>query len=492
MESKEYQGHWWLPGEFDNRSGGVLNFHPEQLSRLSLFSALNTDPKYTGSDSIFTTSKIFGQTTDGSPITLLNCKRDKYNTNFTEFGRQTNSEIVASYILDGYLYENQNPAFDSLKISFPFLEDWARLNVLDQSFQTNSTGRIKPSHKMSISYTFPEIPSGMVEDLEISLVSSGDINTTFYRSVSIDLDSYMKINPQRNRVPLSEYLDWISKLNNFVAFATDRPVAPEAIEGEIDGTEVNLRYPTEGIRNAGSNIHPYSFLFNYHHISLNFPDAISEWFTMSEELKPVLDLYFGTQFREDMYENNSFLSLSQAVESYHRLTRSGRYHSEYKYDEVLEDFKTFLYRNPEQIYDHSGSLKSSRSAVSGLSNLKNLREMYNLENDFVNKMKDGTLKFANEYSLRKRLSELVEENKSLIEDLPYNIVDKQGEIIDTRNYLTHYAPDLKYRASQGEDLRKLTWGLQQLLEVCLLRRIGIHESVITERLKFKYDRKQIA
>lgn len=490
MEEVEYQGHWWLPGQSNDRVGGVLHFHPDEMPRLSLFQALDNNPENFDSDSALTFPKLVGLTTEGTPVTLVNCKRDKYNSSSNQQDANTSSEYVLSYVLLGYRFENENPAFDTLNVGFPYQEDWSRLSSLDMSFQINQNARVKPGHEFSISYTVPDSPSAWVDDIEISLKMDGKTNFTRFRESAISLESYFEIDPKRPQVPLSEYMDWVAKLNNFLALACDRAIAPKTIEGIIDGTDVEIRYPTEGIREAESQVNPFSFLFHYHYISGNFSDVLSKWFWMSEELKPALDLYFGAQFNQRMYENNTFLSLAQAVESYHRFTKSGQYQSDYKYEEIYDDFKSFLYGDLDEVYNHTGSLKSGGSLGVG-KNLKNLDEMYNLDNDFINKMKDGTLKYANEYSLRKRLSELVDDHISIINDLPYNIADKQGEVIDTRNYLTHYDPSLKSRASTGKELTKLTWGLQQLLEVCLLDQIGIHEDIIRQRLNFKYGRKMI-
>ena len=491
MTSETLQGHWWKPNDYENRVGGKLALRDEELFRLEIFSEFGDPPYDLSSRRIKQIPKILGVTTDGREVTLIGCQRDNLNDNWNQGARNISSEYVSSRAIIGYQFENHNPAFDFVEVSFPYQEDWARFEGLDVGFQTNR-GIVDSGSKFQITFTFPETVSGYIDDYEISLKVNGDTNITRFRGASIDLDSRFKIDPKRPRVVLDEYIEAISILNNFLAFATDRPIAPIEIKGKINDRDASIHYPTEGIRKEEAQVHPYSLLFHFAYISGDFSGALQRWFEISDEMKPVIDLLLGTYFNNQMYENNAFLSLSQAVESYHRFTRKGRYHSEYKYEKVLDDLVSFLYRGLDNIYNHSGSVHGSPGTSSSAKNLKTLDEMYNLENSFKNKMKDGTLKYANEYSLRRRLSELVEEQRPILEELPYNIVNRQGEAIATRNYLTHYDPGLRSRAVEGGEITKLTWGLQQILEVALLKRIGIHEDVIERRLNFKYKRKSIS
>lgn len=491
MPTETLRGHWWIPNEYENRVGGTLELYDEDLFRLEIFSEFGDPPYAFNNQSIKEIPKILGVTTDGREVTLINCRRDNYNDTRKQGTRNVSSVYVSSRAIVGYSFENENPAFDAVDVSFPYQEDWTRPSGLDVGFQTHQ-GLIDSGARFQVSFTFPDSVTGFVNDYEISLKVHGETNVTRFRGAGIDLDCRFKIDPKRPRVVVDEYLEIISKLNNFLAFATDRAIAPVEIEGEIDGNEASIYYPTEGTRNDESTVHPSSLLFHYSHISQDFSKALQTWFEISNQLKPVIDLYLGTRFNNRMYENNAFLSLSQAVESYHRFTRMGRYHSEYKYNQVLDDMVSFLCRDIGDIYNHSGSVHGSTPPTSYIGDLKTLDEMYNLDNSFINKMKDGTLKYANEYSLRRRLSELVEEHRTILENLPYNIVNRQDEVIATRNYFTHYDPGLKSRAVESGEVTKLTWGLQQIVEVALLKRIGIHPEVIENRLNFKYSRKSIS
>jgi hypothetical protein len=118
--------------------------------------------------------------------------------------------------------------------------------------------------------------------------------------------------------------------------------------------------------------------------------------------------------------------------------------------------------------------------------LETLDDTYAIPNDFKNKLSSGTFKYANRYSLRKRLREVVREHEDILEDLPHNITDRQHSVIETRNHLTHRDDNPDPAVAEGQDLVRLTWGLQQLIETCLLADLGIPENHIESRLQNRY------
>lgn len=74
IEEREFEGYWWVPGESDEKVGGVLNFSQENRIRLRLFSALSEKK-----DGFVEFDKIFGFTSDAKKITLENTLRLNYS-----------------------------------------------------------------------------------------------------------------------------------------------------------------------------------------------------------------------------------------------------------------------------------------------------------------------------------------------------------------------------------------------------------------------------
>jgi ApeA N-terminal domain 1 len=91
------------------------------------------------------------------------------------------------------------------------------------------------------------------------------------------------------------------------------------------------------------------------------------------------------------------------------------------------------------------------------------------------------LNYGNEFSLRKRLKELLDQFwKNLLEDFVSNKSTFVKNIVNTRNYLTHYDEDLKDKAVQGEGLYYLNERLKLFLIILLLDQLGIPRNDIFE------------
>ncbi len=111
-----------------------------------------------------------------------------------------------------------------------------------------------------------------------------------------------------------------------------------------------------------------------------------------------------------------------------------------------------------------------------------------LDPGFKQSLKKGRLRYANEYSLRKRLHELAHH---LAPYLPLRFLAESGDrnafvekATDTRNYLTHYDPELREKAAtNGAELYELGKKLCAILDALLLEEIGFEQDQIREMLR---------
>jgi hypothetical protein len=100
----------------------------------------------------------------------------------------------------------------------------------------------------------------------------------------------------------------------------------------------------------------------------------------------------------------------------------------------------------------------------------------------------------NDRKLRERLEEIVNKNFVTVADL---IVEDNSKFIDdlvnTRNYLTHYNPKKKEKAAKDEDLVKLTGRAKLFLESSLLNELGFGideiKTIIQKNKHFDYLKK---
>jgi hypothetical protein len=89
----------------------------------------------------------------------------------------------------------------------------------------------------------------------------------------------------------------------------------------------------------------------------------------------------------------------------------------------------------------------------------------------------GILEFGNEISLRKRVKRIMKpfqpflgtrsERKKLI-----------GNVVDTRNYLTHFDKELEQKAARRRDLWVLCMKLEAIYQLHFLKKIGFTDEQI--------------
>ena len=169
-----------------------------------------------------------------------------------------------------------------------------------------------------------------------------------------------------------------------------------------------------------------------------FGAVLEKWFSKYEELESAYNLFFGALFNSSLYLEFYFLSLMQAIETYHRQVFGGKYIEQDAYDKESQILKT------------------------------------NIPPGFPDDLRDAIksrIKYGNEYSLRKRIRGLFEstdnETRSLIsKDYKYFI----GKVVDTRNYFTHYDEELKSAALSGSELYYTCQRLKIFVIILLLKK----------------------
>jgi hypothetical protein len=172
------------------------------------------------------------------------------------------------------------------------------------------------------------------------------------------------------------------------------------------------------------------------------------WFEREEELRPVCDLLLSTVYSPGQYVQSTFLSLAQAVESFHRRVYGGTYVSEEEYSLIKQALIDAI---PEGA-DEAFSAKLT-----------------------------GTLGYGNELSLRSRLEFLfrsvqLEHFVSLSgNDDPRKFVQV---LLNLRNYLTHYKGRKPEILEGVVDLYNLNRRIAALLMLMVFKHLGLPENSI--------------
>lgn len=212
-------------------------------------------------------------------------------------------------------------------------------------------------------------------------------------------------------------------------------------------------YHSSTVKGKDKDLLFFDMLFSYKDIREDFQTIIRNWYERQENLKPILGLFINTFYNPRVFNENIFLNLAQALESYHR---------KFVRNETLSED------------EHKARVKDILHAV------KDEHRQW-LASKFA---------FRNEPVLSERLEELLPENsnQTLNKTIPQSEEFVQ-RLKDIRNYYTHFDERLKKKAAKWPELFYLTERMKVLLTSCLLRSCGFSRELIQSllaRIEFRY------
>lgn len=167
----------------------------------------------------------------------------------------------------------------------------------------------------------------------------------------------------------------------------------------------------------------------------------------------VYDLHFG-EFYKDLYIETTFLNTIQVLEIYHRKLYDGKVYDKTEYRELTRELKVILgERFPESFAKLIG--------------------------DKVN--------YGNEFSLAMRVKEIISNFQETSRSLLIGTEEENNtfirQLVDTRNYLTHYDSDKKKHILH-EPMQKY-YAIQRLRAIAtllLFLEVGLDEELMADKI----------
>lgn len=461
FDNFELKGIWWLPDKPDTQVSGILAFNNETKISLELLGSFREITSLGGGE-LFQPQLIHGISDNGQLCTLFKNIESSSRLNFPGIQK---SIIESQYLFIGkHFHSPEEIIFPSLKVNFTNLENWLAIRPFSVEFPDN-----KKTTDWKLTYKWPSEFKANLEEIKSVVESTHEFNIDGdnIREAVWKSRAYLKITPN-DAQPFEWYWGLIYDLCNLLTLLIGETTFINQVKAF--GDEINIgpdKKTTETIelfftqKKAGlnKNVHPFEMIIPFPRISETIPALLSLWFTKAQHLRSVYDLFFGTFYNPGMYLQFQFLSLMQALESFHRVTKGGKYLSNEDWNPFRATLSCAISTDLES--GHRESLKSR-------------------------------IKYGNEYSLRKRISELLEtiDAKTLSLLSP---TDKYftGVVVDTRNYLTHYDDELKNVSLKNADLYWANQRLRILITVLLLKEIGVQEDLIISSMEENYKIRQI-
>lgn len=460
----EIKGYWWLPETPEHQISGVLTFSPGESILLELMGTLNDLANHVLTQRDFINPEIIlGVSVDGKPITLQKCTQISGSAGMTGISI---SGFSPSFVYDGVHFSNgEQSKFRELSIGFLNLDEWFSKSAFSTKSQ-NSTSLI-------VTYEQPRPIKTTVEDYHFDFAVFGpNSSQDHFTHVHVSQNARINIGSDTEK-SIDEFQPYVRHIQNFLTLAISKPTFITKITGftesaKEEGTDtfyypVNIFYHATSWKPTSVKVSYFEMIFRLPDVEEQLEKILTSWISKAEIIKPVYDLYFSALYNPSIYQEFQFLSLAQAIETYHRQIYKGKYQP----DEIFMD----------------GTYKDLVAAIPT-----------DISSDFRSSLKDGKLRYANEYSLRKRIHLLGEHlteqiNISFMADKKLRGIFAE-KVTDTRNYFTHYSPELKDKAAKsGQELRDLIHKLRFILQICFLEELGFSFDKIRELFRKRREYK---
>lgn len=447
MEALEDEsGYWWLPQDPLRRYHGRLSFDKKDGARLELSIPIQENaPFFTKANEEY--SLIHGVTSQNREVSLVNCYATRDHWPTAEIFTQS---IFGHLVFDGFHLPSVETAnIKSISATVPFLSSWLGSTGIDVK-HSNDFKDFDISYRQPSPFT-AKISSSI--QIKIFVRPAGiPISGLPGAEVKIREELRLVLEPAAAQTYL-QLLDSIQVVFDFFTFVCLDLCSPEDIQFEGDFNPRTLTngetlYPHASLKympvydpKRKRSPHPMDLLFKSSDLSEHIEPVLSSWLEHSHDLKSVRVLYLSALYGEHPYIENKFLSICQAAEVFHRRFRQGEYMDSARYEnEVL----------PRLISQIPSDLSP----------------------DLIEVMQQR-FEYLNEFSLGKRLKELVSENKDILLELVPDIKSVLRAIVEARNQFTHFSGKRGRNAISGEEILYYIYVLRVIVDLAVLRQVGV-------------------
>ncbi|QXE18843.1 HEPN domain-containing protein [Clostridium sp. 001] len=239
-------------------------------------------------------------------------------------------------------------------------------------------------------------------------------------------------------------LDRIWDFAKLLTLCIGKRVSPLSITSKNEsGQKVEFIYPASNIMDK-EVIKEHDICIKFSYIRDIFENVINNWKVKKDKLEPIID-YFVDAYEKVFMVPTSFLKVIQAIEAYSRRMRKNAVLPQAEFEKKVQN----ILEKVESSED--------RELIKSI--------------------------LSNEPRLRKRLAELFNETNYV-----FDISSKKRkllicEIVDTRNYYTHFDNKSKYKILEPERMFYASSFMKLVLRVLLMQELGMSKELIKSRMK---------
>lgn len=473
MESFEFPGVWWIPTDPDKtKFYGPLSFGPKNGAKLQL-TFEQSEPEHLGFEiwKELCIPIIHGKM-DGRKVTLAKCHKVRPSMQNRDTAGDAFTQTITVWSDTLFLGIHFNSLIDIqfpwMSVSYTHLSRW--LGIERVVVGEDGKQALKP---------FEGVRVPVHDDLNIlfyrALYEEVGENQSPYPVVLVaqlcpEDEMQFECHASDDEHEAKTFFPYIDRyLRDFLNLATGEPNYPfniSTVSPYDNKQRVKVFYRIPGYDPEASRRVEVSFTLSYDFIQSRFPLYLKTWVENSSALSSACDLFFKRYYLSNIDIETQFMFLVQAVEAYHR-RKSG--------DTYLE------------CSDYAQLMESLNVEIEKLVNTSEVESWAQGEVDpaNVNSLKQSLLnsvKYGNEYSLRRRLKHIravvLQDNLELVDKL----LESPNEFINratvTRNFLAHQLAERDKNVLSPNEFPDYVRKLRKLLRLCFLVEMGLQPEEI--------------
>ena len=544
MESFEKNGIWFLPESPDTQITGTLVFSAEhqeprlnlvgELRELDIQEQLESDIQYP-----LIYGYLIGDSGTSEKVTLCSSSQKKELKTGV-----TTSELYPELILKGYHFSSLDEIeFQCLIVQYDHFEKWVNLpnieivDCIPHHDRANTYKEIIFNQKVN-----EPIEIGKINDCSITIIDIPFLTPQYVQSINlfaalggkwdrseilIKEQKKILIKPDRPK-KLNLFLDIVDLIQDFLTFSCGQIILPFKIETAIIAnnqecetqlfngvprviqTERQKLFPINIFYKVTSPlINKVSFnasliLFKFTDIRESSATVLNNWQNIREKISSIIEIYLGLYYIPVRYKKDLFLALAQAIEGFHRIYCGGDYCDNDTFSKIKKQLNETFFSELKK-YDIDEAYYESLLRKTEYWNEYSLKErLEDLLYDGSILWKIFFLKWTLESSsyslLRYAYSHLIYYSENnFYSCLPDNFFisnkDKKNfikQVTETRGFLTHPSSDSKSKKKSkqhivsGNELENLIRKLKIILDICLLKSLGLDSSKIKAWTRSRY------
>lgn len=387
---------------------------------------------------------IHGETTSSKHVTMLDTLSVGTNITNAEAGFKARDSYESRQCIIG-AHVTADTVYRKLTYRIPGLFIWLGAKGASISF----TNELPHYFTYSFDANNRELLNFSEANLAVELGIKRELPMALGATLKIQSYGYLSIIPN-----FPQTLEWMineaAKVVAMLSTIAGAPMFPDAISAFLpDGSEVGMLIALNSRSNCEFT-HPHEFFVSRDAIGLDLQKITTKWLAAYDKLMLPTQLALSVFSSNNLWLHVEFISLMQALEGLHRASLPGKYLSDGDYLEIVKVLNAAI---PSSFDDNFRESLKSR------------------------------IRYGNEYSLRKRLKEMVDPLPTSIKLLILQGQIVPGQWVDTRNYYTHWDESARASALDGAAMHHACVRMKLLLRVLILFEIGVSEELLVSALQ---------